>query len=93
MSAHTHLDMNQIIQDEIRSRRQNSLPEQQPPEPNTHISMEGAHLNAEYGPQQVEAILHYVIDYPLAKAMADAEDDADAVQHLRRLKRQSPKYT
>ncbi|MBD3261020.1 MAG: hypothetical protein GF334_04960 [Candidatus Altiarchaeales archaeon] len=87
MSRHTHLDMNQIIQSELQERRKgSSLPRQQN-EPTIRISEDtGSLLNAEYGPQQVESLLRYVVDFPLEKAMSDAMDDNDAVRHLRKLK-------
>lgn len=89
----THLDMNQIIQQELQERRARGLFKGNKPNvpagvnlPNITINGEGAHLNADHGPQQVESLLRYVVDYPLDKAMSDAEDDTDAVRHLRMLK-------
>lgn len=87
MSKHTHLDMNQIIQSELQERRRSTSLPSKPTEPHIRISDgKGSLLNAEYGPQQVEALLRYVVDFPLEKAMSDAVDDNDAVRHLRRLK-------
>ncbi len=52
-----------------------------------HITIdEGALLNAEYGPQQVESLLALVVDSPLHRKMEGAIDDYDAVRHLNRLK-------
>lgn len=82
-----HLDMNQIIQQELRERRAKMFFNNSPDQKITKISVnEGALLNAEYGPQQVESLLRYVIDAPLSKAMADAADDTNAVSHLNALK-------
>lgn len=100
--TNAHLDMNQIIQEELQQRRAKSV-FTAGPKGNTrdsrvgsaghiHIGDEGivvdrdSRLNADFGPQQVESLLRYVVDFPLEKAMSDAEDDADAVRHLRSLK-------
>ena len=48
---------------------------------NIHVD-EGALLNAEYGPQQVESLLRFVVEPRVQKGMRDAEDDADALEHL-----------
>lgn len=95
--THTHLDMNQIIQEELRAQRSapgritsNKPMSKHSSGCNIRISEEiGTLLNAEHGPQQVESLLRYVVDFPLEKAMDDALDDNDAVRHLlaRRLKK------
>jgi hypothetical protein len=62
-------------------------PEQFPGPYHAEISIdEETDLNEEFGPQQVQSLLGLVVDSPLSKALSDAEDDADAVRHLNRLK-------
>ena len=82
-----------IFQRELQAHRAQNLfapAEKSLPVPSSKIHIdeenEGAILNAENGPQQVESLLHYVVDPSTDKGMADALDDADAVKHLNDLK-------
>ena len=91
-------DINETFQRELRTRRARNIfapAEKTSTRQDTgagvkaaHISVdEGTLLNDEHGPQQVQSLLHYVLEPYLEKQMADAEDDFDAVRHLNRLKR------
>lgn len=93
-------DINDIFQKELTRRRaqnifaptEKSVGREDIPEgvqlPNISIdeTSEGALLNAEYGPQQVESLLGLVVDYYLNRKLEGAADDVDAVRHLHRLK-------
>lgn len=84
MSRSTHLDMDRIVQEELREQR-NKPGRLTSGNQEVHIRISeerGTLLNAEYGPQQVESLLRLVVDYPLHKAMEDALDDNDAIRHL-----------
>jgi hypothetical protein len=93
-------NFNEMMQAELRTARSKSIfpPTKKSTEslskdrevvlPPIHIDgEEGTILNAEHGPQQVESLLRYVVDFPTGKAMDDAVDDADAIRHLIQHKR------
>ena len=92
-------DINDIFQKELKHRRaqnifapteivtREDIPEGAVlPTISFDETTEGALLNAEYGPQQVESLLGLEMDYSLRKKLADAADDVDAVRHLNRIK-------
>lgn len=93
--AYLHLDMDSIIKEKLKiMRAQTSLPRKEKSEATIKISEEnGKLLNDEYGPQQVESLLRYVMDGSLVKDLADAVDDEEAIRHLLALKDEPPKKT
>jgi hypothetical protein len=65
---------------------ESSPPKGEPCDLIIHIDTE-TDLNEEYGPQQVQSLLGFVVDVPLDRALDGALDDADAVTHLNRFKK------
>jgi hypothetical protein len=85
------VDFNKLMTEELSKARKGNMfaakPEPTPQDLHAHITIdEETDLNEEFGPQQVQSLLGLVVDSPLSKALSDAEDDADAVRHLNRLK-------
>ena len=87
MNSTIHLDMEKEIQEELRKRqKQQRVPE--PSWPTVRLSDDdGTLLNASYGPRQVESLLRYAEDPFLNKALKDADNIADAMHHLKMLKK------
>jgi len=82
---------NDIFQKELMVRRAQKIfpPAEKFPGADKNISIdelsEEALLNEKYGPQQVQSLLGFIVDYPLYLQMEDAEAEVRALHHLDRL--------